>query len=145
MPVRGIERVKANFRLKVKDIDGRRTDKAIYAVLSQGAAISDTMTPVDTSTLINSRYAPQISQQSGKTVGQVGYTASYAGAVHDASGKLKGQPRADFGKTRAGVAFGGGTGVGNYWDPNAEPQFLTKGFEEIKPSVPAILKAAYAR
>lgn len=131
MPVRGIERVKANFRLKVQDIDGRRTDKAVYAVLSQGAAMSDTMTPVDTSTLINSRYAPQIGHQPGKTVGYVGYTASYAGAVHDAPGILKGLPRPG--------------GNGEYWDPNAEPQFLARGFEEIKPSVPAILKAAYAR
>jgi len=131
MPVKGIERVRRAYRLKVEEIDGQRTDKAVYAVLSQGAAMSDTMTPVDTSTLINSRYAPQISRQPGKTIGHVGYTASYAGAVHDAPGKLKGVPRP--------------SGNGQYWDPNAEPQFLAKGFEQIKPSIPAILKAAYAR
>lgn len=129
MPVKGIAQVKRNFRLRVQDIDGRRTDKAVYAVMSQGAAISDTMTPVHTSALINSRYAPQIEQKPGKTVGRVGYTAGYASAVHDAPGKLKGQPRPD--------------GSGEFWDPNAKPGFLRKGFEEIKPSVPAILKAAY--
>lgn len=129
MPVKGIERVKANYRSKTQDIGGRRTDRAVYAVLSQGAAMAATMTPVDTSTLINSQYAPQITQRPDKTVGRVGYTASYAGAVHDAPGTLKGIPRPG--------------GKGQYWDPNAGPGFLTKGFEEIKPSVPAILRAAY--
>jgi hypothetical protein len=153
MPVKGIDRVKSKYRIKLQEISGDRTEKAVYAVLSQGAAMSDTMTPIDTSTLINSRYAPQISQFAGNTVGQVGYTARYAAAVHEAPGTLKGQPRADFGRTSnrsdfgpmRPVAFGGGTGVGNYWDPNAEPRFLVKGFEEIKPSIPAILRAKYAR
>lgn len=131
MPVKGIERVKRNYRLKVQEIDGQRTDKAVYTVLSQGAEMAAKMTPVDTSTLINSQYAPQISQQSGKTTGHVGYTASYAGALHDAPGTLKGQDRPG--------------NRGKYWDPDGEPGFLEKGFEEIKPSIPAILKAAYAR
>ncbi|MFV0411145.1 MAG: hypothetical protein ACK5LJ_16030 [Paracoccus sp. (in: a-proteobacteria)] len=131
MPVRGIERVKTNFRIKVKEISNERTEAAVYAVLSQGAAAAAVRTPIDTSNLVNSQYAPQIAQQAGRTTGHVGYTASYAGAVHDAPGTLKGEPRED--------------GNGNYWDPNAEPGFLEKGFEEIKPSIPAILKAAYAR
>lgn len=129
MAVRGIERVKRNFRVVVKDIDQRRTEAAVYAVLSQGAAMAQTMTPVDTSTLINSQYAPQISQQAGKTTGQVGYTAAYAAAVHSAPGTLQGLPRR--------------SGNGNYWDPNAEPGFLEKGFEEIKPEIPAILQRIY--
>lgn len=145
MPVKGIERVRSNLRMKVSEIEGKRTDAAVYAVLSQGAAMAATMTPIDTSNLVDSQYAPQISQQQGKTTGQVGYGASYAAAVHDAPGVLKGLPRAHFGKTRAGVEFGGGTGVGNFWGPSAEPGFLRKGFEEIKPAIPAILKKAYSR
>ena len=89
-----------------------------------------TMTPVNTGTLINSHFV-DISTMPTKVIGITGYTASYAGAVHDAPGKLKGVPRPG--------------GNGQYWDPNAGPQFLAKGFEEIKPSIPAILKAAYAR
>lgn len=131
MAVKGIERVRRNLRAKVQDIDVRRTEKAVYTVLSQGAAVSDTMTPIDTGTLINSRYAPQISQKPGRTVGRVGYTAAYAGAVHAAPGVMKGLPRPG--------------SRGNYWDPNAAPGFLEKGFEKIKPSIPAILKAAYDR
>ncbi|MCO7643267.1 hypothetical protein NJI34_41625 [Pseudomonas sp. S 311-6] len=129
MPVRGIERVKRNFRAVVKDIDQRRTEAAVSTILRQGRAQADVMTPQDTGTLLNSGYQPQISQQAGKTTGQVGYTAAYASAVHNAPGKLQGLPRRN--------------GNGNYWDPNAEPGFLEKGFDEIKPSIPAILRAAY--
>lgn len=151
MPVKGIERVKRNYRVAIGKIDGERTEGAVYAVLSQVGAMANTMVPIDSSTLINSQYAPQIDHRSGKTEGQIGYTARYAAAVHDAPGTLKGQPRADFGRTsnRSEVgpqrprAFGGGTGVGNYWDPNAEPRFLEKGGEQIAAAVPAILKHHY--
>lgn len=129
MAAKGIKRVKRNFRVVVKDIEQRRTETAVYAVLSQGAAMAQTMTPVDTSNLINSQYAPQISRQAGKTTGQVGYTALYAAAVHSAPGTLQGLPRRN--------------GNGNYWDPSAEPGFLEKGFEQIKPSIPEILRAIY--
>lgn len=131
MPTKGIERVRTNLKLKLQEIDGSRTDAAVYAVLSQGAAMASVMTPIDTSNLVNSQYAPQIGHVPGRTTGTVGYTASYASAVHDAPGTLAGKPRMN--------------GNGNYWDPNAEPGFLTKGFEQIKPDVPRILKAVYAR
>lgn len=145
MPARGIERVRRALQTKLDEIEGPRTEAAIYAVLQEGKGASDTMVPVDVGTLLASGTAPQVTQQKGKSVGRVGYAARYAMAVHEAPGKLKGQPRADFGTTRAGVGFGGGTGQGDYWDPNAEPQFLEKGFEEIKPAIPAILKRIYGR
>ncbi|WAI83196.1 MULTISPECIES: hypothetical protein [Achromobacter] len=143
MPVKGIERVKRGFRIAVKEIGEGKTERAVYETLSQGSAMAAQMTPIDASNLVNSQYAPQIEVKEGKVSGSVGYTASYAAAVHEASGKLNGKPRADFGRTRAGVGFGGGTGNGNYWDPNAEPEFLTKGFDQIKGAVPAILKRIY--
>lgn len=143
MAVKGIQRVKSRFKAVVSEIDGPRTEKALHMILSEGAALAKTMTPMDTGNLLNSQTRPEIRHSSGKSVGIISYTARYAAAVHNAPGKLKGQPRADFGHTRAGVAFGGGTGKGNYWDPRAEPGFLTKGFEQIKPAIPAILKAAY--
>jgi len=144
MPVKGIKRVKTNFRLKVKDIAENKTRSAVYAILLQGSAIAATMTPIDTSYLINSAYGPLLKNVKFGIMGEVGYSAAYAYAVHEAPGKLKGKKREDFGKTQAGVSFGGGTGVGYYWEPNAEPKFLQKGFEELKPSIPAILKAIYA-
>lgn len=139
MPVKGIESVRRGYRIKVESVAGRDTDRAVYNVLQAGAGYSDMLTPVDTSYLINSRYAPQITRSNGKTSGTVGYTAEYAAAVHAMAGKLKGQPRQEFGNS----GFGGGTGVGVYWSPDAEPAFLEKGFEQVKPEIPAILKASY--
>ncbi|WP_313397143.1 hypothetical protein [Stutzerimonas nitrititolerans] len=129
MPVKGIERVRKGFKVSVDRIASSTTEGAVYSILSQGAALAQTMTPIDTSNLINSQYAPQIDVQRGKVTGNVGYTAEYAGAVHDAPGTLAGQPRAN--------------GNGDYWDPNAEPGFLEKGFEQVKPSVPDILRRHY--
>lgn len=126
MPVKGIARVKRNYRKTVERLAGPVTESAVYAVLQSGAGLADTMTPVDTSFLINSRYAPQTSIANGRVSGNVGYTANYAAAVHSAPGILAGQPRQN--------------GNGNYWSPAGEPQFLTKGFEELKPSIPTILK-----
>ena len=134
MAVKGIAQVKRNYRQLVKDVAEKQTNAAVYTILSQGAAISATITPIDTSNLINSQYAPQITQGKGKVSGHVGYTADYAGFVHNASGVLKGVPRPN--KAHE-------PGRGNYWDPNAEPKFLQKGFEQIKPSIHAILKKIY--
>ncbi|HFH3145420.1 TPA: hypothetical protein ACGJTG_003196 [Pseudomonas aeruginosa] len=143
MPVKGIDRVRRNLRVAVESIAEGRSERAIYEILSQGAAMAQTMTPIDTSNLINSQTAPQISTGTAGVEGRIGYTAAYAAAVHDAPGTLAGQPRADFGKTADGTAFGGGTGVGNYWDPNAEPEFLTKGFDQIESAIPSILRRTY--
>lgn len=143
MTVKGIEKVKAGFDRIVGTIEETRTEAAIYAVLSEGGAIAQTMVPVDTSALINSQYAPQIEKSNRGMTGYIGYTAKYAGAVHEMPGKLKGLPRAHFGVTREGVQFGGGTLQGNYWDPDAEPQWLTKGFNELQPKIPSILERMY--
>ena len=143
MPVKGIAGVKRNFRVAVENITEGTSERAVYAILSQGGAMAAQMTPMDTGTLVNSKFAPQIDVKRGKVTGALGYTAAYAAAVHEAPGKLKGQPRAHFGKTRDGVAFGGGTETGNYWDPNAEPEFLKKGFEMIAPAIPALLRRLY--
>ena len=70
-----------------------------------------------------------LNQKNGNDVETIGFTAPYAAPVHEMTGKLKGQPRANFGKTAAGVEFGGGTGKGHYWD-QGEPHFLTKAFVE---------------
>ncbi len=134
MAVRGIERVKRNFRVLVKDIDGRRTEEAVSAVLLSGRNAADVMTTQDTGTLLDSGYFPQVSQQAGKTTGHIGYTAAYAAAVHDAPGTLQGLPR---------PSRNGQPGRGNYWGPGGEPGFLEKGFEEIKPSIPSILRSIY--
>ncbi|MEN1396152.1 hypothetical protein, partial [Pseudomonas aeruginosa] len=60
MAIQGIDRVRRNFRVAVENIAGGVSERAVYEVLSQGAAMAQTMTPVDTSTLVNSQTAPQI-------------------------------------------------------------------------------------
>lgn len=139
MPVRNISRVKINIQKKVEEISSVTTERAIRSILQGAQGYANVLTPRDTGHLLNSSFLTMLAPNHGR----VGYTAAYAFWVHNMPGKLKGQPRAHFGRTRAGVDFGGGTGRGNYWDPAAEPQFLIKGFEAIKPSIPNILKAVY--
>lgn len=132
--LKGIESVRKNFSKTIEEIRGPRTRKVLEAVLIEGAANAAAITPILNSDLINSQYRDVEVTVNGMR-GEVGYGVFYAAAVHDAPGTLKGQPREDFGMTsnRSSYgptipkAFGGGTG--NYWDPDAEPEFLTKGFE----------------
>ena len=126
---KGIERVKANVKRRVDEITGPTTEKAVYALLSQGAAMAAVHTPIDTGTLINSQYAPQISASRGATTGHVGYTAAYAGAVHDAPGTLTGLPRPD--------------NRGVYWGPDGKPKFLELGMKDVAKNGLEILRRHY--
>ena len=136
MPIRGANQVRQNMAAVFKRIKGPMTEKTLTEVLIIGGGYADAMTPIDLGTLINSRFR-EIRQTGNKWVARYGYTARYAAAVHGMSGKLKGQPRSDFGMTgnqskfgpQQPRAFGGGSGKGNYWDPDAEPGWLAKGFE----------------
>lgn len=132
--VRGISQANANLRAFVNDIQGKRAARAMYMTLDIGARQAALYTPIDSSTLINSQFR-EIIVRGTRLTGRVGYSAKYAMYVHSTSGKLKGQPRADFGVTRDGVSFGGGTGKGNYWDPNAKPGFLKAGFDESRQQI----------
>lgn len=114
MPVKGVKQVQQNVTKLLTEITGPITEKTMVEVLITGQAYAAAITPVDTSTLINSQYRKLIPITSG-LVGKVGYAASYAGYVNDASGKLVHTQRPD--------------GNGYYWDPDAEPDFLKKGFE----------------
>lgn len=128
--IRGEGEVINRLRHELELMGGEKAKRAITEMLIQAGAYSATITPVDTSNLINSQYR-KVTMTGDKVVGELGYGAFYALYVHRASMKLKGQPRADFGVTRAGVAFGGGSGQGRYWDPNGENKFLAKGIEEM--------------
>lgn len=101
--------------------------KALIVGASEAAAL----TPQHTGNLINSRIR-DVSQHGSKIVGTAGYTAEYALAVHEATGKLKGLPR----PKQNGIA------QGNYWDPRGQPEFLKKGFERAEPNIRAVLKGA---
>lgn len=138
---RGAREVKRRLTSLVGDITSKKSYAAATAaaiVIQSEAALR---TPVDTSYLINSQFRRVIVNPDGAQA-FIGYTAAYALAVHEASGKLKGQPRADFGKTREGVAFGGGTGQGNYWDPAGEPKFLENAARESTKVIDSVVKKA---
>lgn len=88
--------------------------KAVRAIKSATYIIrteSATLTPIDTSTLINSQF-DTVEVSGTRITGKVGYSANYALYVHNASGKLKGRPRSN--------------GNGTYWSPGGEPQFSPK-------------------
>lgn len=137
--VTGGEEIKRKMQALFARISGPMAERALTEALIIGGGRADTMTPIDTGNLLNSRFR-EVKRSVNGWSGRYGYTAKYAAAVHAMTGKLKGQPRADFGKTSGGTAFGGGTGVGNYWDPNAEPQWLEKGFEQAFPEMEAAVR-----
>lgn len=129
MPVHGGKIVRRNLRRTVARIRGPLTDKVLTEVLIIGEGYAAALTPVDTSNLINSRYR-QIKNSATGTRGIVGYTADYALYVHEASGKLKGQPRSSVDEFTTGSGRRAFTSNdGNFWDPSGEPHFLSKGFD----------------
>jgi len=126
MPVVGLSTIQKKTMKLAGDISDRKVAAALTAGAIVGQAYSAMLTPVDTGNLYNSQYRKLEKVGSGWRVG-IGYTAAYAAAVHSKKATGKGKPRAN--------------GNGNYWDPNAEPEFLRKGFEDHRPEVErAIMK-----
>lgn len=90
--------------------------RSMTQALILGASEASSMTPIDTSVLINSQY--RVVEKAGtKVVGRVGYTAEYALAVHDPDNKQTFR--------RAG----------------ARKEFLKLGFEQAEPNIRAIVKS----
>ncbi|ELV8898300.1 hypothetical protein SHT80_003686 [Escherichia coli] len=129
MPIKGVKRVRERLKQELKEITDKKTHEVLWRVGMLAGGFAANMTPVDTGFLINSQFQYIGSTAEGLQL-RLGYTARYAEWVHDMPGRLKGQPRENFGRTSDGVEFGGGTGKGKYWDPNAEPEFLRKAFED---------------
>ncbi|WP_414163861.1 hypothetical protein ACMGGS_18615 [Superficieibacter sp. BNK-5] len=114
MPVKGIKSVQITTKKLLGQIAGPVTERVITEVMIVGAGYAAQITPIHTSALVNSQFRELRPMPEGM-MGRVGYTVSYASRVNAAEGTLKGKPRPD--------------GSGNYWDPDAEPDFLRKGFE----------------
>ncbi len=143
MSFTGFDEINQRFKQMLNDLRTSRTQKTIEEILIAVRADAATMTPVDTSLLVNSAYTRSW-RTTGGWEGAVGYGAEYAGWVHNMPGRLKGQQRAEFGKTRAGVGFGGGTGKGTYWSPDAEPKFLEKAVKNVMTyDIDRIIKEQY--
>ena len=129
MPVTGLDQVVGSLKLQMNKAKGELTNKAITEMLIIGAENAATITPIDTSTLINSQGRQLWTTDTGQA-GAVYYGAKYAKWVHNATGALRGKLRANKN--------------GRYWDPGGEPQFLKKGMEEMAQDAGAILKKYYA-
>ncbi|HCQ4453799.1 TPA: HK97 gp10 family phage protein [Escherichia coli] len=125
-----IEKIKRQLREEIKQISKDAATAAYeIAITAEAYAVSDT--PRDTGALINGYYVNVEENQDGAHA-TVGNTERYAYWVHEMPGTLKGQPREHFGKTSEGIAFGGGTGRGEYWDPDADPKFLERALNDHK-------------
>lgn len=95
----------------------QRAARGMTQALILGASEASVLTPIDTSTLLNSQYR-QVQKDGSKVVGTVGYTASYALSVHDPA-----NPQ-------------------NFRRATAEKEFLKKGFENAEPNIRAVIKGA---
>jgi hypothetical protein len=99
------------------DARQRAGARAVTQALILGASEASVLTPIDTSTLLNSQYRDV--DASGPAIrGIAGYTAEYALPVHDPD-----NPQ-------------------NFRRPSAEKEFLSKGFERSEPQIRAIVRAA---
>lgn len=91
--------------------------RGMTQALILGASEASVLTPIDTSTLLNSQFR-DVSKDGDKIVGTVGYTAAYAVPVHDPS-----NPQ-------------------TFRRPSATKEFLRKGFENAEPNIRAALKGS---
>lgn len=113
--VRGIRQAKANLDRIIKDVQGRKVVRALQSAMLIGSAQASLYTPIDTSTLINSQFR-EITANGVRVTGRVGYTASYAVFVHDPEVKQ------------------------TFRRASAQKEFLTKGFEDTRSQIDAVVK-----
>lgn len=92
----------------------QKAARAMTQALILGASEASVMTPVDTSTLLNSQFR-SVTKDGSRIVGTVGYTAEYARYVHDPNVKQ------------------------NFRRSTAQKEFLKRGFEEAEPNIRAVI------
>lgn len=95
----------------------QKAARGVAQALVLGASEASVMTPIDTSTLLNSQYR-DVSKDGTAIVGRVGYTAEYALPVHDPDHKQQ------------------------FRRATAKKEFLKKGFEKAKPNIDGVITGA---
>lgn len=95
----------------------QKAARGVTQALILGASEASVMTPVDTSTLLNSQFR-SVAKDGSKIVGTVGYTAEYAADVHDPNIKQR------------------------FRRSTARKEFLKLGFEEAEPNIRAVITGA---
>jgi hypothetical protein len=113
--IRGVRQAKANLDRFVNDVQGRKAIRAIQSALIIGSSQAALYTPIDTSTLLNSQYR-EVTASGTRLTGRVGYTANYAVYVHDPN-----VPQ-------------------TFRRSTARKEFLTKGFEDTRSQIDAVMR-----
>ncbi|HAY4182987.1 TPA: HK97 gp10 family phage protein [Escherichia coli] len=113
--VRGITQAKANLDKIINDVQGRKVVRAIQSALIIGSSQAALYTPIDTSTLLNSQFR-EMDAKGTRVTGRVGYSANYAVYVHDPS-----VPQ-------------------TFRRSTARKEFLTKGFEDMRSQIDAVMR-----
>ncbi len=112
--VSGISQAQKNLNALIGDIQGRKVVRAVQSALIIGSSQAALYTPIDTSTLLNSQFR-DITVNGNRVTGRVGYSANYAMYVHD--------PNVPQTFRRA----------------TAQKEFLTKGFEDTRRQIDAVI------
>jgi len=125
---RSLDEVLRNLNKEISGVK-RRCKGSLRTATLLVRRTSQLKTPVDTGNLKASAFS-EVYQDGEMIWGGVGYTASYALWVHEATGKLAGLPRGG-GKVKKGKRKGQPK-HGFFWDPQgqAEPQFLRNALIE---------------
>lgn len=122
----GLKQAQQNLNRIIDEISSQKIVTALTSASIIIATEAASMTPIATSTLINSQYRT-IDVNGTRVTGRIGYSANYAIYVHNAPGALLGK-----GVRRS-------NGKGNVWDPQAEPKFLDKAVENTRSMVDAAI------
>jgi len=116
MPVTGAAAVRRKMGRIFKDINEKKAPQFVNQVLSIGLLHSKELAPLEFGTLVNSAFMDvDVNSFKGEVTGSVKYVTNYAAALEF---RTDWKPRPI--NEKAGPA----------WNPNAEPHFLKKGFED---------------
>lgn len=131
--VKGVQATVNQLNIAIQRVSNRLAVTGVKEACFYVATLAAHETPVDTSTLLNSQFT-DVTVEGDRIVGRIGYTAPYAGFVHDAPGKYL-----TVAKLRP-VPFGQAPGShGFLWDPNGNPKFLFWPLEDSKQEVREII------
>lgn len=113
--VKGISQAKSNLDKFIGTVQGKKAARAIQSAMLIGSTQAALYTPIDTSTLLNSQFR-ELSVNGTMITGRVGYTANYAVYVHDPA-----YPQ-------------------TFRRSTAQKEFLTKGFEDTREAISAVIR-----
>ncbi len=123
----GLKKAEDSLRAIVDEVSGTRITRAITAAGIIISTESASMTPIATSTLINSQYRT-IEINGTRITSKIGYSAKYAAFVHNAPGTLLGKS-----VNRSPAS------LGKVWGPSGNPKFLDKAVDNTRSMVDAAI------